>query len=113
MIPQGKALGDLSPYEQGVLVARALESGLFPSFRRLVETVGMDAKSASQSFALAQLPSPVISAFRSPAELRLGMASKLKAALMLNPDFVLSRAKELAASEKKMSAQKVLKALKC
>lgn len=84
---------DLRPYEQGVMYARALDDGLFPSMRKLAEEVGVEPGTASKAIALARLPADVIAAFVSPMDLQFRWAGDLTQALQRNPEFVLTRAR--------------------
>ena len=102
---------DLSPWEQGVMYARALDEGLFPSIRKLAEALGADQSNATKAIALARLPVPVLSAFASPFDIQYSWASKLSSALQRDPEIVLKRARELAQIVPKHSAGYVFKAL--
>ena len=102
---------DLRPYEQGVMYAKALEEGLFPSLRKMAETLGVDAGNASKAIALARLPAKVLAAFASPLDLQQAWASALSTALQKDPDHVLNRASQLAQISPRLPAVKVFKAL--
>ena len=84
---------DLRPYEQGVMYARALDEGLFPSMRKMAEEVGVEAGTASKAIALARLPAEVLAAFVSPLDLQFRWASDLTQAIQKNPELVLSKAR--------------------
>ena len=83
---------DLRPYEQGVMYARALEAGIFPSLRKLAEEVGVDVGNASKAVALARLPEVVLDCFSSRLDIQFRWASELKLALDKEQDVVLARA---------------------
>lgn len=102
---------DLRPYEQGVMYARALDDGLFPSMRKLAEEVGVEAGTASKAIALARLPTDVIAAFVSPMDLQFRWAGELTQALQKNPDFVLSRARVFPGETPRVSSAQVFKIL--
>lgn len=87
---------NLSPWEQGQSIQRALQAGLFSSIRRLAEESGMDHSNAAKALRLAELPAAVVAAFSSPADIQLHWARPLSEALQKDPDGVLSRAKALA-----------------
>lgn len=87
---------NLSPWEQGVSIQRALQAGLFPSVRKLAEEAGMDHSNAAKALRLAELPSAVVAAFSSPADLQVHWARPLSEALQKDPEGVLSRAKSIA-----------------
>ena len=61
---------DLRPYEVGVMYAKALDEGLFPSARKLAEEVGIDHSQLSKALSLARLPLDVLNAFRTPLDLQ-------------------------------------------
>lgn len=102
---------DLRPYEQGVMYARALDEGLFPSLRKMSEALGVDASNASKAIALAKLPEQLIAAFASPLDLQQAWASDLASAVQKDPDGVLDRAAVLAAAQPKLPALEVFKSL--
>lgn len=68
---------NLSPWEQGVVYARALDQGLFPSMRQLADKVGCDPATVSRTIALARLPQEIVSIFASPTELQTRWAKPL------------------------------------
>jgi ParB family chromosome partitioning protein len=88
---------NLSPWEQGQSIQRALQAGLFTSIRRLAEESGMDHSNAAKALRLAELPAAVVAAFSSPADIQLHWARPLSEALQKDPDGVLARAKAIAA----------------
>ena len=88
---------NLSPWEQGQSIQRALQAGLFSSIRRLAEESGMDHSNAAKALRLAELPTAVVAAFSSPADIQLHWARPLSEALQKDPEGVLARAKALAA----------------
>ncbi len=87
---------NLSPWEQGQSIQRALQAGLFTSIRRLAEESGMDHSNAAKALRLAELPTAVVAAFSSPADIQLHWARPLSEALQKDPDGVLARAKAIA-----------------
>ena len=89
---ENRQRADLRPYEQGVMYARALDSGIFPSLRKLAEEVGVDVGNASKAVSLARLPVPVLDCFASRLDIQFRWASELKVALEKEPDVVLARA---------------------
>ncbi len=84
----------LSPWEQGVMYLQAVDAGLFPSMRQLAESVGCDPGTVSRAMSLAQLPEPVVRAFRSPTDLQYRWAKPLTDALLRDRAAVLRRAKQ-------------------
>jgi len=108
---ENRQRADLRPHEQGVMYAKALDEGLFPSLRKMAEALGVDVGNASKAISLARLPAVVLAAFESPLNLQQAWATPLAAALQKNPDLVLSRARALSKVVPKLAAAKVLQEL--
>lgn len=108
---ENRQRADLRPYEQGVMYARALDEGLFPSLRKMSEALGVDSSNASKAISLARLPQAVLAAFESPLVLQQAWATSLTYAIQKNPELVLARAKELSDLAVKVSAAEVFKKL--
>ena len=102
---------DLRPYEQGVMYARALDEGLFPSMRKLAEEVGVEAGTASKAIALARLPDEVLAAFVSPMDLQFRWAGDLTQAIQKNPELVLSKARGFPRETPRAPSAQVFKVL--
>ncbi len=102
---------NLRPYEQGVMYAKALDEGLFPSMRKMADVLGVDQANISRAVALARLPQKVICAFASPLDIQFNWAALLTRALQKDPDLVLSRAEELSKTEPRLASLKVLERL--
>lgn len=102
---------DLRPYEIGAMYAKALDSGLFPSARKLAEAVGIDLSQLGKSLALARLPIDVLGAFPSPLDVQYRWVSDLVSSIQRDPDGVLARAKELSTTEPKLPAGEVFRRL--
>lgn len=98
---------DLRPYEQGLMYAKALDAGLFPSARKMAEKLGVDLTNFGKALAIARLPDPILNAFHSPLDIQFRWASDLKDAVEKNPDFVLRKAEELVQMSPKPDAKKV------
>jgi ParB family chromosome partitioning protein len=88
---------DLRPYEIGVMYAKALDEGLFPSARKLAEEVGIDHSQLSKALSLARLPRDVLNAFQSPLDLQYRWATDLTDALQKYPEQLLTIAKVIHA----------------
>lgn len=84
---------NLSAWEQGTMYRKALDEGLYPSLRRLAESVGVDVSLVSKSVSLARLPEAVVSAFRSPLDIQFRWAAPLAEAMQKDPDGTLARAR--------------------
>lgn len=87
---------NLSPWEQGKSIQRALQAGLFPSVRKLSEEAGIDHSNASKALKLAELPPAVVEAFSSPGDIQLHWARPIGEALQKDPESVMARAKAIA-----------------
>jgi ParB family chromosome partitioning protein len=102
---------DLRPYETGLMYARALDSGLFPSARKLAEAVGIDLSQLGKSLALARLPHDVLNAFTSPLDLQYRWVPDLVGAIQRDPDGVLAKSKELQELDPRLPAADVFRRL--
>ena len=102
---------DLSPWEQGAMYVRALDSGLFSSNTKLAAAIGADLSNVGKSIALARLPATVIAAFDSPLDLLQRWAPAFKHALQNDPEGILQRARKLAEERKKLKPIEVFELL--
>ena len=102
---------DLSAFEQGSTYAHALSAGLFPSQRRLAETLGVSHTWVRKAMSVAQLPSQVLAAFKSPLQIQATHAAAILTAMERDPDVVLQRATSLACQSTPMSPALVVSAL--
>lgn len=100
---------DLSAWEQGLMYARALDQGLYPSNRQLATSIGRDLSDVGRALALARLPQAVIEAFRSPLDLQFRWAKPLNDIQQSDPELLLKRAKALKGQN--MSGKSTLEAL--
>lgn len=101
----------LSAWEQGMTYRRALDEGLYPSQRRLADSLGVDIALVSKSLTLARLPANVVAAFASPNEIQFRWAQPLAEALQKDPEGMLARAEALKASAGPRAASQVFAAL--
>lgn len=108
---ENRQRADLRPYEQGVMYARALDEGLFPSMRKMANELGVDVGNASKVISLARLPTHVLTAFLDVMEIQQNWASVLTGAIQKDPDVVLLRAKEVVAMTPRPAANAVFKFL--
>ena len=92
---ENRERADLRPYEQGLMYARALDSGLFSSLRKLSEEIGADPTNVSKAVSLARLPAPILDAFGSRLDIQYRWISDLKAALEKEPELTLARAADI------------------
>ena len=108
---ENRLRADLSPWEQGMMYAKALDRGLFPSNARLASAVGRDTGVIGKALALARLPSSVVEAFPTPLDIQYRWAKPLTDRLLADPEVVTHRARDLKGSKKKFSAKEVFELL--
>lgn len=99
---------DPSAYEQGVSYLAALEGGLFPSQRRLAETLGVSHTWIRKAMMVAQLPTQIINAFSSPLDVQPKHAAEVRAALDRDADLVMQRAEHLCRGKVRLTAAQVV-----
>jgi len=92
---ENKERTSLSPWEQGLAYQQALGEGLFSSRRGLALSVGASHTWINKCLQVATLPKEVLGAFRTPAEVQPGHASKLAAACEVNQEGVIAVARRL------------------
>lgn len=105
---ENRARKNLSAWEQGVMYRRALDEGLYPSQRRLAESLGVDVSLVSKSLSLARLPDAVIKAFPSPLEIQFRWAQPLAEALQKDPEGLIARAGRASQAKRELTAAQVL-----
>lgn len=105
---ENRERADLSPFEQGSSYQAAIESGLFPSMRRLAEGLGISHTWVRKALMVAQLPPVVVSAFRSPIEIQPKHAEAINAALDVDRKAVLSLAESLRTDPQRLGPQQVV-----
>jgi ParB family chromosome partitioning protein len=93
---------NLSAWEQGNMYRKALDEGLYPSLRRLAESLNVDVSLVSKGVALARLPDEVVAAFQSPLDIQFRWATPLADAVKKNPDLILKTAKVIASNRGRM-----------
>lgn len=102
---------NLSPWEQGAMYVKALDTGLFTSMRQLAAAIGRDPATVSRAMSLAQLPPEVIGAFRSPTDLQYRWAKPLATAIEKNRKAVFRRAERLRGKAEVLNPGSILEAL--
>ena len=107
---ENRERADLSAWEQGTMYRRALDAGLFPSQRRLAESVGVSHTWVRKAVSVAELPEPIVQCFKSPLELTFRYAEEIGAALEVDRKGVMRRAEKLRQSDR-MSSSAVVAAL--
>ncbi len=108
---ENRARADLSPYEQGLMYRRALDEGLYPSNRRLAESLGVSHTWVANVLSVADLPPPVIECFRSTLEIHHRHAKALHAALESDRKGVLKRAEKLRQNADRLAPAAVVEQL--
>jgi ParB family chromosome partitioning protein len=107
---ENRERADLSAWEQGAMYRRALEAGLFPSQRRLAESIGVSHTWVRKAVSVAELPEPIVQCFKTPLELTFRYAEEIGAALEADRKAVMRRAEKLRQSDR-MSGSSVVAAL--
>jgi|GEM_PF-403202 len=108
---ENRARKDLSAWEQGMMYARALDQGLYPSNRQLAQAIGRDLGDVGKALALARLPQAVVQAFRSPLDLQYRWAKPLSDAQQRDPDGLVLRARALKSQVDQYSPKQIFEAL--
>ena len=102
---------NLSPFEQGVMWAKAIDAGLFPSARKLAIHVGVTDVFVGQCLAIARLPDFVVELFRAPTEIQIRWAKSLQQQLQTDPEVVAVRAEQIKAIGRTLPSAKVFEML--
>jgi ParB family chromosome partitioning protein len=103
---------NLSAWEQGCMYRQAIDAGLYPSLRKLAESIDVDVSLVSKAVALARLPDAVVSAFASPLDIQFRWAGPLSDLVQKDPEGLLARARDLhGAAGGRMTAAQVFAAL--
>lgn len=108
---ENRERADLSAWEQGVMYARALDRGLYPSVRQLASAISVDPTNLSKALVLARLPEKVIQAFASPLDLQFRWSTALKAAMESDAIGMESRAAKIAADRGGRTPKEIFLAL--
>lgn len=108
---ENRARKDLSAWEQGMMYARALDGGLYPSNRQLAAAIGRDLGDVGKALALARLPQAVVEAFASPLDLQYRWAKPLGDAQQRDPEGLVSRAREIRSRAEALTPKQVFERL--
>ena len=106
---------DVSPYERGLNYLQCLRSKLFRSQEEIARVLKVSPSQVSRLIKLAQLPTVVVAAFRSPTEICETWALDLTA-IMENPESrarVCIRARSIAARSPKPTPRDTMRELIC
>ena len=93
---ENRQRADLTVYEQGEMYRRALDDGLYPSLRKLTESLGVHLGNASEAIRIAKLAEPVLDAFESRLDIQRRWAVPIAEAVQKDPDYVFALAKTIA-----------------
>ena len=93
---ENRSRKNLSAWEQGRMYEEAVSQALYPSLRRLAESLGVNLSDASRAVQLAKLPKELVAAFATPLDLQVRWAKPLTDAMQRDPEGVLMRAREAA-----------------
>jgi ParB family chromosome partitioning protein len=102
---------NLSAWEQGRMYDEALKKGLYPSLRRLSESLGVNLSDAARGIQLAKLPKEIVSAFATPLDLQVRWAKPLADALQRDPDAVLARARDRTVKQAGLTSTEIYERL--
>lgn len=108
---ENRARKDLSAWEQGMMYARALDQGLYPSNRQLASAIGRDLGDIGKALSLARLPLAVVQAFASPLDLQYRWAKPLGDAQQRDPEGLVRRGRALKTQLDKRSPKQIFEAL--
>lgn len=108
---ENRSRKDLSAWEQGMMYARALDQGLYPSNRQLAQAIGRDLGDIGKALSLARLPLAVVQAFRSPLDLQYRWAKPLADAQQRDPEGLVARARALKSQVDKRTPKQIFEAL--
>jgi len=108
---ENRQRADLSPFEQGLMYRRALDAGLYPSNRRLAETLGVSHTWVANVLQVADLPTAILECFRTPIEIQHRHAKSISVALEVDRKALLRRAEKLRSASTKLAPTSVVAAL--
>ena len=108
---ENRLRADLSPWEQGMMYAKALDKGLFSSNARLASAVGRDTGLIGKALALARLPVGIVNAFPTPLEIQYRWAKPLTDRLLVDPEAITHRASYLKNNKRELNAKEVFELL--
>lgn len=89
---ENRGRASLSAWEQGQTYRTALDSGLYPSVRRLAAAIGRDHSDVAKALRIIDLPEQVVSAFPSPTAIQHRWAVELSNSVEADRERVLAAA---------------------
>lgn len=108
---ENRQRADLTPYEQGVMWAKALDAGLFSSARQLAAHLGISHTQVNCCLDIARLPDYVIHVFETPTEIQLRWVKPIKDLMQSDPELLVERAQKIQALGKPLPAAKAFEML--
>jgi len=102
---------DLSAYERGRAYEQMLTQGLYPSQVVLAKRMGVDPGDVSRLRFLATLSPDILAIMKSPLDLAIHDADRLRPALAKHGDEVLRRVSEIAQTEGSLPTKQVIRRL--
>lgn len=104
---------DVSPYERGLSYLTCLREKLYRSQEDIARALKVSPSQVSRLIKLAQLPSVIISAFRSPADLCEAWGQDLEAVLIeaKSRERICARAREIAGMRIRPEAREIMREL--
>ena len=100
---ENRQRADLRPFEQGLMYRKALDKGLFPSFRALCEATGANLGNGSLALRLAKMPEKILNIFPSKLDIQYRWIQPLLLVIEKDIESVLHVAQEIE-DEKKAGA---------
>lgn len=101
----------ISPYETGCHFLKCIQEGLYKSNADLAEKKQLTRQTISKYIQIAELPEPVLRAFKDPRTIKIAWIQPLQQALSTHRDALLAKATGLAEDKGTLEPESVLKAL--
>jgi ParB family chromosome partitioning protein len=110
---ENRQRADISPYERGRSFLRSLRGGYFNSQEELAKTLKVSASQVSRLIKLAQLPSVIVAAFGTPADICEMWGLALYDALQSSPrrSAIIQRARALASEKERRPTREIYQEL--
>ena len=97
---ENRQRSDLRPYEQGVMYKKAIDEGLFPSLRKLSESLSIPLSNVACAIAIVNLPAVVLDAFPSRLDIQYRWPGLLNDALNKHGNLVITKAESIISERK-------------
>jgi ParB family chromosome partitioning protein len=106
MFWENHSLRSLSDFETGQVFRKSLDAGLYPSDRRLAESLNTSLTEVRNCLAIARLPAEALSAFSSVLSLRAVWSRRINEAWLRNPELFHRRALQSSTARSRVSDAK-------